>query len=180
MVDTPLTIKDAAGTTVWSVGIGGAVTNTGGGTIPANKSLVVTTTDKLTVGGNIIPNTLTETIQILGTSAATTTNYRPFFIADRGYTVTGISEVHGTAGSDGGAVTLIVEKCTGTQASGAGVTLQSANIDLKATANTVQSPALTATGADLVLAAGNRLGLVLTGTPTAVANVVVTVQLKAS
>lgn len=164
--DVPLTIQDDAGTTLWSL------TNAG--------VLAIPTVDKFTIASKVIPNTLTETVQIIGTSAATTTNYRPFFIADRGYTVLGVSEVHGTAGSDGSAVTVMVEKCTGTQATGAGVTLQTGTFDLKGTANTVQAGVVTATAADLVLAAGNRLGLVLTGTPTAVANVVVTVQLMAS
>ena len=101
-----------------------------------------------------------------------------FFIAPEPLEVVEIHEVHGTAGTDGSAVTATVRKCTGTQALTAGVDLLSTTINLKGTANTVQSPALTATAADLQLAAGDRLSFDATGTTTALANMVVTVLLR--
>ena len=80
-----------------------------------------------------------------------------------------------TLGTDAGAVTGSVEKLTGTQAPGAGVTVLSATANLKGANNTVQSPALSATAANLLLATGDRVGFVLSGTATAVAGLVVSV-----
>ena len=132
-----------------------------------------------TLGSNdrIIPNTFTVPVALPGAAPATAGNFNAFWIAPFACRVVGIKESHAVAGSDGGAVTLVVEKLTGTTAPGSGVSQQSANIDLKGTANTVQSPALSATAADLALAIGDRLALKLTGTPTSLASVVVVVQL---
>lgn len=106
-----------------------------------------------------------------------------FFVANRAYRVTAIREVHSTAGSDGSAVNVQVTKDTGTQAPGAGANLltnnTNAGFDMKGTANTVQTGTLTATTADLELAAGDRLSLDFAGTLTALAGVVVTVSLEA-
>jgi hypothetical protein len=51
-------------------------------------------------------------------------------------------------------------------------------VNLKAANNTLQSPALTATTANLQLAAGDRLGVDISGTTTSVAGVVVTVLMR--
>lgn len=100
-----------------------------------------------------------------------------FFIAPAACKVTGIKEVHSTAGSDAGAVTAVVTKDTGTNAPGAGTSLhQSGSFNLKGTANTVQSATLSTTTATLTLAAGDRLAVKLTGTSTAVAGAVVSVN----
>lgn len=98
-----------------------------------------------------------------------------FFIAPAPMQILGVQEVHSTLGTAGGAVTGSVEKLTGTQASGAGVTVLSATADLKGANNTVQSLALSATAANLLLATGDRVGFVLSGTATAVAGLVVAV-----
>lgn len=79
--------------------------------------------------------------------------------------------------SDGSAVTLQVEKLTGTTAPGSGNNLLASTHDLKTTARTVTSPTLTSTSADLEVADGNRLGIDVTGTLTAVAGLVVSVYL---
>ena len=89
-----------------------------------------------------------------------------------------IREVHSALGTDGGAVTLSVSKDTGTAAPGAGTGLLTATFDLKAAINTVQVGSLSATEADLILAAGDRLSVVYGGTLTAVAGVVVTFALE--
>lgn len=113
-----------------------------------------------------------------GATAGTAANYGKIFIAPFICTVTSIKEVHGTAGSDGSAVTLSVERLQGTEALGSGDELLAATkIDLKGTADTVQTKALTSTTAHLTLAAGDRLGLVDTGTLTAVADMCVTIEL---
>lgn len=119
-----------------------------------------------------------STVLLAGTTPATSGNYGVFFIFPYGGTITGITEVHGTAGSDGSAVTLQIEKLTGTQASGAGVSLLGTSFNLKATANTVQTATLTGVTSNLQFNVGDRLGLVLTGTPTSLADLVVVVQFK--
>ena len=110
---------------------------------------------------------------IYGADAATAANYSTVFIAQYACLLTIFQEVHKTAGTDAGAVTLDLEKLTGTTAPGSGVTMLGATIDLKGTINTVKTATL-ASGANLPnlsLAAGDRAALKLTGTPTAVANV---------
>lgn len=100
-----------------------------------------------------------------------------FFIAPFDLTIKQIQEVHSTAGSDAGAVTLQVERLQGTEAPGGnGDALLATAFNGKATANTVQSGTLTGTSALLSLAAGDRLGLDYTGTLTALAGVTVTVR----
>ncbi len=110
-----------------------------------------------------------------GAAPATAANYGTFFIADRRYQVLAIRVVHGTASSSG---TVMVEKLTGTQAKTAGVDLMSSTISTAGAANTVNTGTLTATAADLILAAGNRLGLENGGTLTSSADLCVMVDLK--
>ena len=101
-----------------------------------------------------------------------------FFVAPQACKVTAINQVHSTAGSDASAVTAVVTKDTSTNAPGAGTSLhQSGSFNLKATANTVQNATLSTTAATLILAAGDRLAIKLTGVSTALAGAVVTVQL---
>lgn len=113
---------------------------------------------------------------IFGTNAATTTNYSTFMIAPVACTLTAFREVHETAGTDGGAVTLTIEKLTGTTAPGAGTAMLASTLSLKATAATVQTGTMSTTPANRTLALGDRVALLRTGTLTSVANV--TVQLE--
>lgn len=105
-----------------------------------------------------------------------------FFIADRAMVITAISEVHSTLGTDSGAVTMQVSHETGVQAPGTGTVVQSNSFNLKGTINTVQNATLNGPtkigGQDpsLILAAGDRLSVVFTGTLTALAGVVVTLS----
>lgn len=105
------------------------------------------------------------------------------FTADRPYQVVGVTEIHATAGNDAGAVNLQLTKDTGTNAPGAGTDLltnnTNAGFDLKGTANTLQTGALVATAASLIMAAGDRLSLDFAGTVTTLAGVQVTVSLRA-
>ena len=82
------------------------------------------------------------------------------------------------AGSDAGAVTLMVKKVPSGTARASGTDLLSAGLSLKATADTNVTGSLTATAGDKKLAAGDGLALVPTGTLTAVDAVTVTVELK--
>lgn len=102
------------------------------------------------------------------------------FIADRAYTVAAVRELHQTAGSDAGAVTLMVKKVPSGTAAASGTDVLSAGINLKATANTTQSGAIHGTAANLTLAAGDSIALVPTGVLTAVDGVSVTVYLTAA
>lgn len=115
---------------------------------------------------------------VFGAEAATAANYGNFFAADRAYYVQAITEVHRTAGSDVGAVTLTVEKCASGVAPDSGVVLLSTAFSLKATANTPQFGTLTLTNADRILTRGDRLVLKDAGTLTDVADVCTTVLLQ--
>lgn len=111
---------------------------------------------------------------IYGTDAATATNYGVIWIADQTCVVSGFQEVHQTAGTNGGAVTLQLEKLTGTEAPDAGTVLLKTALSLKATANTVQEATMVQTLVN-TLKAGDRLCLKDAGTLTSVANVTVVV-----
>ena len=113
---------------------------------------------------------------VYGTDAATATNYGVFFIAPFPCAVLSVREVHGTAGSDGGSVGLNIEKLTGTQALGSGVDVLSADLSLKATANTVQEGVITTTIVNRNLKKNERLALKDVGTLTAVADVAITIE----
>lgn len=114
---------------------------------------------------------------IYGANAATAANYGVFFICPVSCSVTNFQEVHQTAGSDAGAVTLTLEKLTGTQAPDGGMTLLQSTLSLKATANTVQTATITSTYGNRGLAPGDRLCLKDSGTLTAVANVTIMTEL---
>lgn len=88
-----------------------------------------------------------------------------------------VKEVHGTAGSDGSAVSLAVERLQGTETSGNGDQVAT-GVNLKGTADTVQSATLTTTAANLIFAAGDRVGINVTGTTTAVATMNVVCQFR--
>ena len=117
------------------------------------------------------------------TDAATAANYGMFWIAPFDCVVVRVDEVHATAGTNGGAVTLDVEKLTGTTAEGSGVSVLASTFNLKSTANTVvrifPSTSVTSNVPQKQLVRGDRLALLTSGTLTAVNNVVVVVILKA-
>lgn len=124
-------------------------------------------------GKDLIPIGIT----LYGTAPATAANYDVFFIADRPYEVYQISEVHRVLGTDGGAVTVNVERLSGTEALDAGDTICVSAFNLKSTINTVVTKKTT----DLqnrVLAIGDRLALKDSGTLTAVAGLTVRLLLK--
>jgi hypothetical protein len=142
--------------------------------------------------GDILPRRIMVNAFVPGTSAATAGNYGVFFTADspitqidssaagteKVYEVVSVKERHETAGSDAGAVTLMLKKVPSGTAKGFGTDMLSAGINLKATADTIQTGALSATTANLRLAPGDSLALVTTGTLTALVGVHVQVELK--
>lgn len=107
------------------------------------------------------------------------------FVAPGPVIITGLDEIHATAGTASGAVTLQVTHETGTQAPGTGVSVTSNTFNLKGTANTTQTGTLAAKyqkqtanntpaqgGAGIIkLSAGDRLSAKFTGTLTTLAGV---------
>jgi hypothetical protein len=126
---------------------------------------------------NLVTVPLYNVVTIPGLSAASTN--QGVFLSNDSYQVADVRVTFGTAGGASAAVT--VEHLTGTQASGAGTAVLSAPMSLTGAANTPVTGALLAAGstnnAALQLAAGDRLGLVFSGTLTALANCVVTIYL---
>ena len=88
------------------------------------------------------------------------------FIADRPYNVVSVQEAHSVVGGSGATAQLY--KASGTTAIGSGTAITTAAFSLTSTINTVQTGTLSATTANTVLAAGDRLGLVFAGTVTGV------------
>lgn len=121
----------------------------------------------------IIPQDVIVTVPISASSVDTNV-----FTADGPYELVGVSEVHGTAGNDAGAVTADVVKCTGTTAVASGTTMLASTFDLKSTAETVVDKSLTATLANRKVVSGDRIGINFTGTLTALAGGVITLRLK--
>lgn len=113
---------------------------------------------------------------LVSTTAATAGNYTPFWIAPFKCEVVKIQEVHVVKGSDGSDVTLQVERLQGTETSGSGDDLLTTAFDLKETNLTVQTGTLVKTNVR-ALNKDDRLGLVDTGTLTAVDNVTVVISL---
>lgn len=95
-----------------------------------------------------------------------------FFVASRAYRVNKIIGRPLVVGSDGGGVTAEIRKAPSGTASASGTILHSGTLDLKGTINTNQSLTLSATTADLDLAAGDALCIDTTGTMTAARGVI--------
>lgn len=112
------------------------------------------------------------------TTAQTATLYGQIFTATSACEVIMVSEVHSVAGTDAGAVTLDVTKCTGTTAIGSGTSILAAAFNLKSTAYTpVRKSGLTLSSARQ-LALGDRLVLRTSGTLTSLEGVQVTIYIK--
>ena len=145
---------------------------------PDNESMIMPTARQLQGSFSFVVHEIIRDPQ-----AATAANYGQFFIAPFDCAVVRVDEVHSTAGTNGGAVTLDVEKLTGTTAEGSGVSVLASTFNLKSTANTVvnkfPSTSVTSNVPNKQLAKGDRLALLTSGTLTAVNNVVVVVILKA-
>jgi len=86
-----------------------------------------------------------------------------------------VKEVHGTAA--GQTCTLAIERLQGTETSGNGDQVAT-SINSEGTADTVQTATLTTTAANLIFAAGDRVGINMTGTTTTLATQVVVCQFR--
>jgi hypothetical protein len=112
-------------------------------------------------------------VDINGIAAASAS--QTCFISNDNYVVTDVKVVFSTASSSG---TLQVEKATGTQAVASGTNILTGTVSLAGTANTSLSGTLV-TGLTIpVLAAGDRLNIILGGTLTSLANCAVNIYLK--
>ena len=104
-------------------------------------------------------NTVLVNVNIPAHASKTVYN---LFTADQAYVVRSIRVVPDVA--QGGALTATISKVTGTATPASGTTpLHTGTANLNGTAHTVQSLTLTGTTADLSLAAGDRIGLILSG-----------------
>jgi hypothetical protein len=138
--------------------LGGSVT------LATGKVMTLTDADSLTVGGKIIPQTLTVTWYEFGTEVAA-----HIWIAPRAGKVVSVKEIHSVVG--GGSCTTRLRKITDTSAPGAvaGATvkeLTTAAFDCTAVINTTQTGALSATASDYTFAAGDKISLNVGGTQT--------------
>lgn len=100
------------------------------------------------------------------------------FIANRAYELVEVRERHRVAGSDGGAVTLMMKKVPSGTAPSAGTDMLSAGLNLKSAIDTIQNGSVHGTAGNRQLAAGDAVAFVPTGTLTAVDGVTVQFVLK--
>lgn len=113
-----------------------------------------------------------------GSLSQTAAYYSIFFIANKAYEIISISEVHTTAGSDAGDVTLDIERLQGTTAPASGDGICKTEFDLKGTANTVVKKQGYTDLQNKKLNPGDRLALKDTGTLTDLEGVCITIYLK--
>lgn len=126
----------------------------------------------------LVPGFKEQTAQFVANANALITT-QGFFVANRDMQITGVKMIWSTAGTDSGTVTGDVTIEGSTTAPGSGTSCLAAAQSLKTTANTVVSPALSATAANTILAAGQRLSFLTSGTLTALAGLVVVVYMQA-
>jgi hypothetical protein len=173
MSDTDGMLADAAGT----------IEALAGRVIPGTATTLGTAYDKLLMvdfgGGDAeASGTFDVTSELLAASVD-----KWVFVATRPYQVTAVREIHSVIGGSGAVVRPRKVTAAATDAPGAaaGATvkeLTAADIGLETTINTTQSPALSATAADLLLATGDKIGLNFGGTLTGLVGVIV-ITLKA-
>ncbi len=134
------------------------------------RVLSVDSADKIELGENVVTpmrKTITANFILAANCASTCV-----FIARRAYRIVGITEIHGLAEATATTLTAHVEKLTGTLAASFGTTVQSGTFDMKGAANTLQTATLSTSNTgdsdnpDLLLAAGDRLGIVFSEAAT--------------
>jgi len=161
-------------------GTGSFTTGTGTNTlagdtgVSADKRLAVTTADKLTVGGIIVPQEMVITVP-MGPVVDSTV-----FIADDAWQITKIEEVHTVAENTAYPNTgnLTIRKCTGTEAPSSGDAMHNATMWMNSTINTVVTPTLSGVSANLTLADGDRICMDFNGTMSTYAGGCLTIHMK--
>jgi hypothetical protein len=134
-------------------------------TVASGLTLAVTTADKLTVGGVIAPQDETVQSAIID---ATYDQDRFIWTAPWACTVTKIEFQQSAIENTSSTSTVMVNKVPSGTAPASGTNLLAAALNLKTgvTANTKAAPALHGTAANLVLAAGDSIGLDFTNALT--------------
>lgn len=153
----------------------GAVSLNGDTTVASTKALIVTSADKLTVAGKIVPQEMILNIPVPADAALG----HWAFIAHDAWMITAISEVHSVAST--GAATLQVCKCTSAQAATAGVAMHKtpSTLDMQTTADTnLPVTALSDTASDYTLAAGDRIGLKSSASTAGLIGGIITIKMK--
>lgn len=114
------------------------------------------------------------THSLFGDTPQTAGNYTHFFIARHPLEVLWVTYTHAVAGSDMNDVEIGLEKLSDTVAPASGDSLLVADFDATATANTIQFKEGIDLTSNRILIEGDRLAITLTGTPTDLESVVIT------
>lgn len=117
-----------------------------------------------------------------GANAAYADGY-VFTALDTDYEIVAVSEVHGTSGSDGGAVTADVVRVASGGTIAGGTTLLASMFNLKSTVDVpviknVSNGGLASAQSSRVIARGQSLAINLTGTLTALAGMAIAIVLQ--
>lgn len=139
-------------------------------TVNSSQTLAVTTADKLTVGGVIVPQE--EFVSFPYTASAVDQH---IFVANAAYNITAVKLMPRVAGGDAGAVNVTIRVCDDTEAPASGVTAIDSVLNLKGSADTIQSGSLTA--ANVAVASGDSIAVDFSGTLTSAVGVI-TVYMK--
>lgn len=156
------TLTVASGGTL-TVDSGGTLAMASGSTFTSATTLAIATADNLTVGGVIVPQTMVVVQELWPHASLVTRNL--FYAQTDGWTVTGI--VYEPDIAEGtGSVVCTVCKVTGNNVAVAATTPMCTAFAVTGTAGTPVVATLTATAADLVLAATNKIGCIFSGGDT--------------
>mgnify|MGYP006876735428 CR=1 FL=1 len=136
----------------------GAISLNGSTTVASGRTLAVASADSLTVGGNVIPQTVTIVVPLLSVTLLPLTD-QTVFVADASYQLTAARCVYSGVTLSG---SLQVTVDTGTGAPGSGTAQLSSAISLSGSANTVQNGTLIASPTTIV--AGNKVSIDVGGT----------------
>lgn len=143
-------------------------------------SIAVGGTATITALAGVVLNVFTaagakELTYVYNVNANATIANQSFALANRDLVVTGVYMSWSAAATNGSAVTADITIETGTTAPAGGTTILAAAQSVKGAINTPVSVPLSATAANLILRAGNRLSVKMTGTLTALAGLVIVV-----
>jgi hypothetical protein len=150
LIDEDLRIN---GTHTFTTGTG-AVKH--GGTLTGDA---IVSNGTITSSGNILPTEIVITVPITKAEIVAGEINKTVFTANESWKITLIEERHTAAEATATTATIGVMKCTTTQAPSAGVLTTAAVMDLKSTALTTVTPALSSTASDYTLADGNSLAI---------------------
>jgi hypothetical protein len=148
----------------------------GGATVASGQTLEVTTADKLTVGGVIVPQAITIPVML----SASTVNGTVFIPISGNYQVLGVQEVHSVASTAAmNYVNCTIVKVTGTQApASAGVAVISTPFNLKGTPETILSGTLSTVSGATKVNTTERLGIRFNNPITSLAGGCISISLK--